>query len=67
MAKITYVGTHRAGIYLPGDVYVEHGATVDVDRALADELCARAYGGQPEWIAVDDKPTKARPADDKES
>jgi len=75
MTKITYVGAHRAGIYLPGDVYVEHGASVVVDKALADELCARTYGGEPEWVCrrrpppkcPSGKPAKSRPADDKES
>lgn len=41
MAKITYVGRHTAGIYLPGDVLVAHGATIDVSAELADELVAR--------------------------
>ena len=41
MAKITYTGRHTGGLFLPGDVFVEHGATVDVDQALAAELIAR--------------------------
>jgi hypothetical protein len=59
MAKITYVGVHAGGIYLPGDVFVEHGATVDVDPALAEELCARVDDGQPQWVPATSKKTTA--------
>jgi hypothetical protein len=52
MPKVKYVGDHRAGIYLPGDVFVEHGATVEVSDELADELLLR--DGQ--WVAA--KPPK---------
>ena len=39
--KITYVGRHTGGIYLPGDVPVAHGETVDVSDELGAELIAR--------------------------
>ena len=59
MAKITYVGTHTGGVFLPGDVFVEHGETVDVDQALADELCARVEDGVQQWAPAAKKSTTA--------
>lgn len=39
--KITYTGRHTGGIFLPGDVFVGHGETVNVADDLAAELVAR--------------------------
>lgn len=39
--KITYIGRHTGGVYLPGDVFVAHGETVDVADELGAELVAR--------------------------
>lgn len=48
--KIQYVGPHTAGIFLPGDIFVERmGAPVEVDDELAAELLAREEGGKPTW------------------
>jgi hypothetical protein len=58
--KITYVGTHTGGVYLPGDVYVEHGQAVDVDQPLADDLLSRVEDGTPQWVAA--KASKSTPA-----
>lgn len=38
--KITYVGRHTGGIYLPAAAFVEHGGSVEVDDALGAELVA---------------------------
>jgi hypothetical protein len=67
MAKITYVGVSTGGIYLPGDVYVEHGATVEVDDTLAEDLCARVENGEPQWVAATAPKTKPAPTTGKES
>lgn len=66
MAKITYTGAHRGGIHLPvTDQYVAHGETVDVPKALADELCARTeLDGTPQWTPA---AKAASTSDNKES
>lgn len=62
MAKITYVGTHTGGVYLPGDIFVAHGETVDVDAELADDLCARVEDGVPQWVPAKKTAPVATPA-----
>lgn len=54
--KIVYVGSHRGGVFLPGDIPVAHGEPVDVADDVAAELLERRRGGQPEWAPADPTP-----------
>lgn len=38
--KITYIGRHTGGVYLPAAAFVEHGGSVEVDDELGAELVA---------------------------
>ena len=57
--KIKYVGAHTGGVLLPGDVFVEHGATVEVGDDLGADLLGRVRDGSPQWEPA--KPTKNTP------
>jgi hypothetical protein len=50
--RIRFVGPQTGGMYLPGDIFVAHGATVDVDDELGADLCSRIDGDGPAWVAV---------------
>lgn len=55
MTIIKYVGDHTAGVFLPGDVFVAHGETVEVETDVAKSLLAQA--GQFERVKATDAKT----------
>lgn len=50
MKRLQYIGSHTAGIFLPGDIFVTRmGAGVEVEDELAADLLKREEDGKPQW------------------